>query len=56
MPDWDISQVTTMWKVFSMYYDGKVNYCDIPDISGWNVSHITDFVSNSLSNEECNLI
>ena len=45
MQDWDVSRVTSMYKVFDVYYNDKDNECDIPDISGWDVSQVTDFVS-----------
>ena len=44
MQNWDVSRVTSMYGVFRF-----ANNCDIPDISGWDVSQVTDFVSISLA-------
>ena len=49
MQYWDVSRVTSMYAVFDMYYNGQYNACNIPDISGWDVSQVTKFVSISLT-------
>ena len=56
MQYWDVSKVTSLSQVFQMYFDGQVNKCDIPDISGWDVSQVTTFVSIILTCKELNLI
>ena len=56
MQNWDVSQVTSMSGVFSMYYNDQTHECDIPDISGWDVSQVTNFVSIILNYTELNLI
>jgi len=56
MQHWDVSRVTKMSGVFDMYFDLKQHYCNIHDISGWDVSQVTNFVSNPLTCEEPNLI
>ena len=56
MQYWDVSQVSSMYLVFSTYYNGQYNKCNIPDISGWDVFQVTSFVSNILNCEELNLI
>ena len=47
MQDWDVSRVTSMRKALG--YEKRGLECDIPDISGWDVSQVTDFVSISLA-------
>ena len=49
MQSWDVSRVPSMYKVFNMYYDNQYNQCDIPDISGWDVSKAYNFVSIGLT-------
>ena len=57
MQDWDVSRVTSMSEVFNMVYNkGIYDNCFIPDISGWDVSQVTNFVGIALICEELNLI
>ena len=56
MQHWDVSQVTIMYDVFYINFDNKINHCNIPDIGGWDVSKVTNFVSNLLTCEKFNLI
>ena len=45
-----------MSQVFRMDYNDQANKCDTPDISGWDVSQVTYFMSNPLTCKELNLI
>ena len=48
MEGWDISRVTDMTSVFDEDIH-NVTTCD-PPVGNWNVSHVTSFVSNIVSN------